>query len=341
MKKTLLFTTLTVAFLGNAQSLTQLNEAAVAETQTMYVCDSFVDRQETNTGTGITWDFTALDAYSGETRVYLVGDATTSPFYSDFGTSVKSLKIGAIETFYNSSASSRISQGFVYVEPTLGDVKATFEINDAELVQYPMVYGDAFSDVFSGTLNVPSMGTSTLSGEIDVTIDGLGTLNLPNGVTYTNVIRLVSMDSTFSTVNAPIIGATDVIIERTQYEYYDIANSNMPVLMITTIKMISSVLNDEQTLVLASDDPMQYVGLNNAALVNFTVSPNPSSDEIIVAGEFSSDATYTLIDQNGSVLSSSSVNNGTIIDISSFANGMYFLNINSNGNTTSKTIVKK
>ena len=33
--------------------------------------------------------------------------------------------------------------------------------------------------------------------------------------------------------------------------------------------MISSVLNDEQTLVLASDDPMQYVGLNNAALVNF------------------------------------------------------------------------
>ena len=197
---------------------------------------------------------------------------------------------------------------------------------------------DTYTDII--TFGLHDKGTPVVA-EVYISTDRVKENAATHGVTYTNVIRLVSMDSTFSTVNAPIIGATDVIIERTQYEYYDIANSNMPVLMITTIKMISSVLNDEQTLVLASDDPMQYVGLNNAALVNFTVSPNPSSDEIIVAGEFSSDATYTLIDQNGSVLSSSSVNNGTIIDISSFANGMYFLNINSNGNTTSKTIVKK
>ena len=81
MKKTLLFTALTVSLIGNAQSLTQANEAAIAETQTMYVCDSFVDRQENVTGTGITWDFTALEAYSGETRDYLVADATVSPFY--------------------------------------------------------------------------------------------------------------------------------------------------------------------------------------------------------------------------------------------------------------------
>lgn len=341
MKKTLLFTTLTVAFFGNTQSLTQANEAAIGETQVMYVCDSFVDKQDNVTGTGITWDFTALAAYSGETRDYLIGDATASTFYSDFGTSVKSLKIGAIETFYNSSAASRISQGFVYTEPTLGDVKATFETDDAELVQYPMVYGNSFTDAFSGTLNVPSMGNSSLSGEIDVIIDGQGTLNLPNGVTYTNVIRLVSMDSSFSTVMAPIIGATDVIIERTQYEYYDITNSNMPVLMITTIKMISSVINDEQTVVLTSDDPMQYLGLNNSAEVNFTVSPNPSTDKITVTGEFSSDASYSIVNQNGQVLSSSTLNNGTTIDISSFANGLYFLNISSNGNTTSKTIVKK
>ncbi len=341
MKKTLLFTALTVSLIGNAQSLTQANEAAIAETQTMYVCDSFVDRQENVTGTGITWDFTALEAYSGETRDYLVADATVSPFYSDFGTSVKSLKIGAIETFYNSTAASRISQGFVYVEPTLGNVVATFETDEAILVTYPFSNGDSFNDAFSGTLSVPSMGDSPLSGEIDVTIDGEGTLNLPNGVSYSNVIRLVSRDSSFSTVNVPIIGATDVIIERTQHEYYDIANSNMPVLMVTNIKMISSVINDEQTVVLASDDPMQYLGLNNVSEVNFTVSPNPTTDKITVTGQFSADANYTIVSQNGKVLSSASLNNGTTIDISSLANGMYFLNINSNGNTSSKAIVKK
>jgi len=340
MKKTLLFTTLSIAFLGNTQSLTQANEAVIGAAQTMYVCDSFVDVQSNVVGTGITWDFTDLLGYGGETRDYEIGDATASPFTSDFSSSVKTLKIGAIETFYNSSASDKVSQGFVYTEPNLGDVVATFDGNEAELVNYPMAYGDDFTDAFSGTLNVPGFGGSALSGEIYVTIDGQGTLNLPNGVSYTNVIRVLSMDSTFSSVASPF-GTIDVIIERTQYEYYDIANSSLPKLMITNIKLISSLLNDEQTLVLTSDDPMQYLGLNNSTAVNFTVSPNPSTDKITLTGDFSNDATGTVVDQNGRVLLTTSVKNGTTIDVSTFENGMYFLNINSNGNRTSKTIVKK
>lgn len=341
MKKTLLFTTLTVAFLGNAQSLTQANEAAIGENQTMYVCDSFVDRQENVVGTGITWDFTDLDAYYGETRDYEILDATSSTFSSDFPFSQKTLKLGAIETYYNSNSMLRSSQGFVYDEPNLGDVVATFEIDSANLVAYPFAYGNSFNDTYSGTLTNSNIGTASLSGEIDVTIDGMGTLNLPNSVTYSNVIRLKSADSTYALVTLPIIGPSPVIIERTQYEYYDIANSNMPVLIITNIKLSSALLNEDQTLVLASDDPMQYLGLNNKTAVNFTISPNPSTDKITLTGEFSNDATGTVVDQNGRVMLTTSVKNGTTIDISTFANGMYFLNINSKGNTTSKTIVKK
>lgn len=344
MKKTLLFTTLTVAIFGNAQTLTQANEAAIAETQTMYVCDSFIDRQESNTGSGIVWDFTALEAYGGETRNYTIGDATASAYYaSDFSTSVKTVEMGAIESFYNSSATVRSSQGFVYAGGgQIGDVVATFDGDEAKLVEYPFAYSNSFTDVFSGTLSIANFGTtSSLSGETNVTIDGLGTLNLPNSVTYSNVIRLKSMDSTYSNVTVPLIGSTDVWIERTQYEYYDIANSNLPVLIISTIKLTSSVINQEQTLVLTSDDPMQYLGLNNNIAINFTVSPNPSSDKVTLSGDFSNDAIGTIVDQNGRVLLTTAVKNGTSIDISTFAKGMYFLNVNSNGNTTSKTIVKK
>lgn len=341
MKKTLLFTTLTLASLSNAQSLTQANEAAIGAYQEMFVCDSFVDIQEGINGPTATWDFTALEAYGGEVRDYEIGDASGSPFTGDFSSSTKTLKIGAIETFYNSSINDKVSQGFVYTEPNLGDIKAIFSADEAELVNYPMAYGDDFTDAFSGDLVIPNIGTSSLSGEVYVTIDGQGTLNMPNGVTYTNVIRVVSMDSTFSTVTIPLVGTSDVIIERTQYEYYDITNSSLPKLMITNIKLISSLLNDEQTLVLVSDDPMQYLGINNSTAVNFTVSPNPSTDKVTVTGEFSNDATYAIVDQNGRVLSNAAMNNETTIDISTFENGMYFLNINSNGVTTSKTIVKK
>lgn len=340
MKKTLLFTTLSIAFLGNSQTLTQTNEAAVGASQTMYVCDSFVDRQENVNGNTATWDFTALEAYGSETRAYEIGDASLSSFATDFPTSAKTLKIGAIETFYNSTATERMSQGFVFNEPTIGDITAVFS-DEAKLTDYPMGYGDNFTDLFDGTLNVPNFGPSALSGEIKVSIDGQGTLNLPNGVTYTNVIRVKSADSTHSTVTLAPLPPTDVYIKRTQYEYFDINNSSLPKLVITHIELISSLFNDEQTLVLASDDPMQYLGLDKNNTVNFTIAPNPSTDKITLSGDFSNDAVGTIIDQNGKVMLTSPIKNGTTLDISTFANGTYFLNISSNGNSTSKTIVKK
>ena len=338
MKKTLLFTTLTVAFLGNAQSLTQANEPAIGETQAMFLCDSFIDKQPNVVGTGITWDYTDLAAYSGQTRDYEIGDATTAPYASDFTTSVKTFKTANITGYFNSSATERVSQGFVFDGLPIGDVIADFDTDEGILATYPMAFGAVSVDNYSGTLHytlgVPS--TTPLSGTVVVMIDGQGTLNLPNN-TYTNVIRVVTTDSS----NATISGLGEIIIERTQYEYFDHATSNLPVFAITTIKMTSAVLNQEETVVLSKDDPMQYLSLNNTAEVNFTVSPNPSTDKVTITGEFSSDASYSIVNQNGQVLSSSALNNGTTIDISSFANGMYFLNINSNGNTTSKTIVKK
>lgn len=343
MKKTLLFTALTVTFLGNAQSLTQANEAAIGANQTMFVCDSFIDKQDGNSGSSsITWDFTDLAAYAGQTRDYEIGDATASSFSSNFPFSQKTLKIGAIETFYNSNVTLRASQGFVYSDPgTIGDVLATFETDSAELVNYPMAYGESFTDAFSGTLDISNYSVSTpLSGEIRVAIDGQGTLQLPT-VTYNDVIRVKSTDSTFAVITIAPLPPSDVIIERTQYEYYDINNSNLPVLTITTIKMTSALYNQEQTLVLASDDPMQIVGLNDNNSVEFTVSPNPSTDNITLTGEFSADATGTIVDQKGQVVLTTSVKNGSSIDISNFANGLYFLNVKSNGTTTSKTIVKK
>lgn len=339
MKKTLLFTTLSIAFLGNSQTFTQSNEAAIGS-QTMYVCDSFIDKQVSNTGNGITWDFTDLNAYYGETSDLSIADGTGN---IDFPASTKSVEISGIETFYNSTATERVSQGFLYTEPGSGmEFKAIFDTDEAKLMNYPFSMGSTLTDAYSGTFyyNIFAPASSPLSGEITVTIDGQGTLNLPNGVTLNNVVRVVSADSTSSDVNSPI-GTVNVVIRRTQYEYYDLASSNLPVLIMATVSIESSVLNQEQTVVLYANDPLQYVGLNDNETVNFTIAPNPSTDKITLTGEFANDATGTIVDQNGKVMLTSPIKNGTTLDISTFANGIYFLNINSNGNTTSKTIVKK
>ena len=337
MKKTLLFTALTLTFLGNAQSLTQANEGAIGTDQTMYLCDSFIVNYENTTGAGVTWDYTGLEAYYGETRNYVIGDATTDANASDFPTSQKTMALGVnITTFYNSTATERSSQGFVFYEPSLPDpIIAVFDVNEAKLLDYPFANGDSFSDTYSGTLTSPA-GTSALSGEIDVTIDGQGTLNLPNGVSMTDVIRLKSSDSSYTST---MFG--DVIIKRTVYEYYNLSNSNLPVLIIATVEINSLAINNAETIVLYANDPLQYVGVNENGSIDFTVSPNPSSDIVTISGELSDDAVAAIIDQNGRVLITTAVSNGSKLDISTFNNGMYFVKISDNGTSTTKTIVKK
>ncbi len=335
MKKTLLFTALTLAFFGNTQSLTQANEAPIGTDQTMFLCDSFIVNYENTTGAGVTWDYTMLAAYYGETRDYTVDDATTDPNASDFPTSQKTMALGVnIATFYNSTVSERSSQGFVFNEPTIGEIIATFDVNEAKLVEYPFSNGDAFSDTYSGTLDTP-FGSSALSGVIDVTIDGQGTLNLPNGISLPDVIRLKSSDSSYTFLFG------DIVIKRTVFEYYDLANSNLPVLILATVEINSVPLNNAETIVLYVNDPMQYVGLEENSAVDFTVSPNPSSNKVTISGELSIDATATIVDRSGRILLTSAVSNGTSLDISSFDSGLYFLKITDKGTSTTKSIVKK
>jgi hypothetical protein len=336
MKKTLLFTALTLTFFGSAQTLTQANEGDIGSDQTMFLCDSFIVNYENTTGAGVTWDYTGLAAYFGETRNYVIGDATLDPNAAQFPTSEKTNILGVnIATFYNSTATERSSQGFVFNEPTLGEVIATFDVNEAKLLEYPFSNGDSFSDAYSGSIVTP-LGTSALSGVIDVTIDGQGTLELPNGVTFTDVIRLKSSDSSYTSTFAG-----DVVIKRTVYEYYNLSNSNLPVLILATVEINSAVINNAETIVLYVNDPLQYVGINENESIDFTVSPNPSSDIVTISGELSNDAVAAIIDQNGRVLVTSSVSNGSIVDISTFENGVYFVKITDNGTSTTKTIVKK
>src|SRR5690606_8782039 len=164
-----------------------------------------------------------------------------------------------------------------------------------------------------------------------------GTLNLPNGVSMTDVIRLKSSDSSYTSLGI----AGDVIIKRTVYEYYNLSNSDIPVLIIATVEINSLAINNAETIVLYANDPLQYVGVNENGSIDFTVSPNPSSDIVTISGELSNDAIAAIIDQNGRVLMTTAVSNGSKLDISTFNNGMYFVKISDNGTSTTKTIVKK
>ena len=342
MKKTLLFAVLSLTFYGNSQ-MTQANEASIGTTVSMYLCDSFTVNLDGVTGAAVTWDYTTLVGFDGEFRDVSVVDATTTTYAADFPTSVTAVTVGNnLTSYYSSTASDRSSQGFVFSEPSLGDVIAQFSTDDEIVATYPFAFGSTTNDAFAGDIDYLATLSTTATGNGYASVDGEGTLNLPNGVSLPNVLRYKLVDTSWATITLPIpLGNMEFI--RRQYEYYDYANSNLPVFIHSTIKVQNvgaPAPLSEQSLVLSAYEP-GYLSVQPAEDLKFAVYPNPATDAVTIAGNIGADANATVLDQSGRVVLSTSVSNGSSIDISALETGVYFVRVEDNGLATTKSIVKK
>ena len=342
MKRSLLLVALVISSMTSAQSLDLSNEPIIGDASTMFLCDSFATNYDAINGSGVTWDYSTILAYPGETRDIEVIDATTTAEAASFPTSVKAFDIGGtIVTYFNSTAASRISQGFTFSEPTLGDVISTFENDELVMMDYPFSFGTSTSDTYSGTVDFSFNGfpvNEALTGNALSSIDGSGTMLFPNDVTVSNVIRLRSIDT--SNTTAPIVGAVEII--REQYEYYDLASQNLPIFIHSTITMQQPGAAPLGVVpMVLSFYEGNYLGVNNTEAFTFAVYPNPANDYVVVKGEFTNETTASIIDQSGRVVSTPNVISGQPIDISSLESGVYMIAIQNNGSTVTKTIIKK
>lgn len=345
MKKQLLFAAIISTSLVNAQSLTDINEPTIGQSTLMYSCDPLTENLNAITGTGVTWDYSQIVGLSGQTQLMEVIDPATTLNAADFPLSTKALSVqNSITNYFSSTATERISQGFVYEEPSLGTVIATYDVDNQIIIQYPFSNGDYFSDVFSGSLDFEFNGVPQnpiCNGNSLAAIDGQGTLMLPNATNLMNVIRYKIVDTIFTQVN--FIGVMDIEFVRNQYEYYDVANSNLPVFIHTSIviqQVGSTTPMMEQSIVVSAIQPDYQLGLTTTDANSFTVYPNPSEGTINFKGEFNTDASATILDNSGRVVSTiENLKNGQSTDLSHLNKGMYLVVVQNNGTQTSSTIV--
>ncbi|MEJ6776018.1 MAG: T9SS type A sorting domain-containing protein [Crocinitomicaceae bacterium] len=342
MKKTVLFISLMIAFVGKSQSLTQANEAAVGENITMYVCDS-IDDYSANQGTGVTWDYSSLIGITGQTRIIGVDNPALTANTLSFPTSTFAISAGSLlASYYTSTSTQRMSQGFVFNEPTLGDVVAKFDMDEARVMDYPFLNGSMLIDDFAGQIDFTLSGlpqTSTLTGTVYASIDGQGTLLLPGSTTITEVIRYKIIDTTYT----DIVFLGDIEIIRIQYEYYDITNTSLPIFSHTTLiaqSEGSTTPISTQTLVLSSIETDEFLAVNELNTFKVGVYPNPTGNEIKLNGEFSSNAVATIYDQSARIMISANVSNGSSLNVSSLEAGIYIVKIEDKGENATIRIVK-
>ncbi len=329
-----------ISSLANAQSLTQSNEPSIGATRTMYVCDSSYANFNATTGTGVTWDFSAITGYSGVPSKSM---SVTAPGNSDFSPATKVTGInGFISSYWTSTSSDRTSQGYVFTEATLGDVIVKFNTDAEKLMNYPFAVTNSFTDNFVGTLsNVTATSGAPIpcTGNIVSSIDGQGTLILPGSISLTDVIRNKVVETSNATIT--FLGNTvDVVVVRTQYDYFNTAGANaLPVFSHINVAISGSAFNNEVSLVLSSVQPTTLLAVQENEISNFNMYPNPSEGKVVFKGDFSENASLEVMDQTGRVVSKvANLNNGTILDLSNVQKGIYTVVISNNGLKTVKSI---
>ncbi|MEY3198755.1 MAG: hypothetical protein RJA13_713 [Bacteroidota bacterium] len=349
MKKRILFAVLVLTSVSiNAQTLNFSNEPNLGDSKQMFTCDPLTSNLSSVTGTGVTWDYTTIVGMNNAQQIVEVLDPATLPNASSFPSSTKALSVqNSITNYFSSTANERTSQGFVFEEVTLGTVVAKYDVNNQVVMQYPFGVNDYFSDVFSGSLDFSFNGapqTPLCNGNSLATIDGQGTLLLPNATSISNVIRYKLTDTIFTQVD-PGFGLLDIEFVRNQYEYYDLATGNLPVFIHTSVvvqQLGGTMPLLEQTVVVSSVEPTLQMSLAKLNEATFTIFPNPSEGTIHFSGDFSSDASARIFDNSGrKVATVESLNNGQSVDISFLNPGIYSVIVLNNGAQKTASIFVK
>ena len=320
---------------------TQGDEPAIGSGTTLYVIDSMAPDYSAVTGAGVEWDYSVYGGYDGESRNLTVLDPSSTTYASDYPSSTSALDIqGFLVNYTSSTATERTGHGFVYTDGDIGDVVVVFDTDQAIQYEYPFALGDAFTDAFEGTatFNVGAPQTSAAAGELTATVDGEGTLKLADGNDFTNVLRYKLSDSTVVS-NVPLIG--NVTLKRTQYEYYDLANGEMPIFVHTHVAIAE--LGTEFNLVMSSVEPSQTVSLEENILSNASVYPNPASNIINVSLKNKLENTeVSIVDAMGRVVLNQTMDNDFIsLDVAGLEEGIYFVKIANGDAVETKTVVVK
>ncbi|MGM0477703.1 MAG: T9SS type A sorting domain-containing protein [Bacteroidota bacterium] len=338
MKKNLLLVASLFVGASAFAQFDQSNEPAVSDGTTLFVIDSMAPDYENETGASATWDYSSYGGYNGESRTLTMLDPASTSYDADYPTATKVLDIqDFIKNFMYSSASERVSTGFVYSDADIGDVQVELSTDEAVQYQYPFALNDQFTDNYEGTAtyNVGGSQTSPATGTLTASVDGTGELILADGVQFNNVTRYKLVETT--EVTGTPLG--DVILDRVQYEYYDLANSTMPVFVHTYVNLGPGLA--EFNLVLSNEDPQITASTDENNLLEATrLYPNPASNELNVQlPENVNEANVIITDATGREVLSQEVSAVHSLDVNAIKSGMYFVTIAAEGVKETKSVV--
>ncbi|MCC6370429.1 MAG: T9SS type A sorting domain-containing protein [Bacteroidia bacterium] len=274
MKKLLAFSFLVLSIFVRSQTLTQTyNEPKVGDSDPEFLMDTTdltVSMPISVTGSNCVWNFTALTTSTLIFNNYLAPSAVPSAS-AYTGCSVVQ-QSGPSYTFIKSVATPSAQTELLGLTLPLGSVNFT---NSGIAARYPMSYGFTLSDNVAGAFT-STITNGACSGNLTTAVDGLGTINLPQGKTFSNVLRVKTV------LNLSLLAGFIPIatVKQTIYSYYHISEK-FPVLNINYTSMQITGSTSPTISASVSGNANIITGLKNTVEpdnLSFSVFPNPAKD---------------------------------------------------------------
>ncbi|MGM0477616.1 MAG: T9SS type A sorting domain-containing protein [Bacteroidota bacterium] len=252
-------------------------------------------------GANQTWDFSSIDPGSSSALDY---SNATSQDYSD--ASIKFETQGSAN-YFDVQNGALTYYGFSTTNATSNYV------DGQDQVQFPMSFNDSYIDMFEGTYNAFGQ-TFDRTGNLNVTVDGYGTLSTPQG-TYSDVLRIQIIRSSTDEMN----GQTTSSNLDTIYFWY---NEHTPhPIMTYTINYVDGSASGQFANYIADNDVILSTEEHN---IEVNAYPNPAKELLnINASERIHEV--VIYDLNGSaVLTQQPQSKMFTINVQQFDRGQYF-----------------
>lgn len=319
---------------ANAQlSLTKaFNEPVVADINTNQGYDSTAALPKT-TGMNQVWNFSSLTTNT----VVEVGTFTTvasTPNGANFSGSTLAQADGLGAYTYFKSVGSQYE--IVGVDDSNAVIIFT---NTAVAANWPVSYGYSNTDVFSGTAAINGTLTGTAMGTITTLGSGTGTLIIPGGTSYTNVLQIKTIQTLDVSLAGGLINLNNI---TTDYNYYH-ASQKFPLLTVSYENTSGSLPSSSATIKLNGNVVTAIKDLNLDA--TFSVFPNPAKNNVNLKLQNVNNANckVEIINAIGASLKSIDLGNSSeissSISISNLTAGMYFIKTTLGDKTTTKKII--
>ena len=318
----------------NAQSLTQANHAPIVGDTYQSVNCGTVGINAGGVGAAQTWNYSALTVLTTTATTTGVTVASTGST-ATFPSASVAMQTGTANLFYSSGLSFLRYWGG---DLTIGGQGVLMSYTTpAYHAAYPMTLGTTTNTAIGGTASNPLAGTGPFVGTCTVTGTGTGTLMLPGGYNFVNVLKVTSVKLTNFTVTLGTGTYTQTI-----NEFYS-PLSKYPLLTISN-EYINSVAGPTSETVVAVNNNYITLGINgatNVSLTDVSVYPNPAKDNINLnfVNENAENASYQIINVIGQ-----SVRQQTIpttkgettynVNLNGIESGIYFIKLTV-GNKTS------